>query len=92
MSRERARILSPVAEVLAPASTPRPRAAAGGAIGFIDNSKPNVAHVVQTLSAGVRAAGKTEIVTVTKPRSAGPLPDLGFLIEHCRFVVNAVAD
>ena len=95
MPRPRTHILSPVAEVLPsfgiqPGQS-RMRASTRG-IGLIDNSKPNVAHVVQALRAGLRDAGETKIVTVTKPRSAGPSPDISFLAENCRFVVNAVAD
>ena len=94
MPRSTERILNPIAEVVASAITHgqhRTCAAAGG-IGLIDNSKPNVSHVLQTLSKGLRDVGETQIVAVTKPRSAGPSPDISFLVEHCRFVVNAVAD
>jgi len=31
-------------------------------------------------------------VNVTKPRSAGPCPDIDALAERCDYVVNAVAD
>jgi hypothetical protein len=90
------RIMSPVG---ATGSTPgaqarqsRP-ARAKPVIGLLDNSKPNVALFVQALEHGLRErGGDYEIVTVAKPRSAMPLPELDALAERCDYVVNAVAD
>jgi hypothetical protein len=95
MARRKQCLLSPVADAFAPAP-----AHAGGrqmdtnarAIGFIDNSKPNVSAFVKTLARELGATGEADIVSVAKPRSAGPLPDIASLANRCRFVVNAVAD
>lgn len=89
-------VLNPIGDVLAPGIVGGAEATRGVRlrryVGFIDNSKPNVTHVVQTLTRELRTAGETEIVSTTKPRSAGPSHDIDFLVDHCRIVVNAVAD
>ena len=70
---------------------------AGGAhrivIGLIDNSKPNVAYFLDAVEEGIRGRGiEGETLRVTKPRAAGPLPDLTQLAARCDYVINAVAD
>ena len=62
-------------------------------IGLIDNSKPNVAFFLDAIEQALRGLGlPRETVRVTKPRSAGPLPDLAALATRCDYVINAVAD
>ena len=95
MARRKQWILSPVADAFAPAplhAAGRQTGTDARAIGFIDNSKPNVSTFVKILARELGAAGEADIVSVAKPRSAGPLPDIAFLANRCRFVVNAVAD
>ena len=62
-------------------------------IGLIDNSKPNVAFFLDAIEEAIRGLGlPRETVRVTKPRSAGPLPELAALAARCDYVINAVAD
>jgi len=60
-------------------------------VGLLDNSKPNVAHFLQMVGKDLHAQGY-RTVSVTKPRSAGPCPELDTLAQRCDYVVNAVAD
>lgn len=95
MPRRKQCILSPIADAFAsaPAHAVRRQPETGArAVGFIDNSKPNVSAFTQALARELGAAGESDIVNVAKPRSAGPSPDIAFLADRCRFVVNAVAD
>ena len=88
-------ILNPLAAVTARASPSRRAHARRGerrVIGLLDNSKPNVATFLRTVEEALRARGDYDFVTVPKPRSAGPAPDLPTLSERCDFVINAVAD
>jgi hypothetical protein len=62
-------------------------------IGLLNNSKPNVAFFLQGIAREVRARPDSfEIVSVVKPRSAGPSPDIELLAARCDYVINAVAD
>src|SRR5262245_15279932 len=61
-------------------------------IGLIDNRKPNVAYFLDAIEENIRGLGGRDTVRVTKPRSAGPLPDLAALAARCDYVINAVAD
>ena len=95
MARPKQCILNPIAD----AFTPTLEQVAGGklgndarAIGFIDNSKPNVSWLVEVLARELGTAGEPDIINVAKPRSAGPSPDIDFLAGRCRLVVNAVGD
>jgi hypothetical protein len=96
MARRKARVLSPIGDPIESASLTRgnqnAETARGRSIGFIDNSKPNVQHVIGTLRQALRTAEKAEVISTTKPRSAGPSPDIAFLLSQCRLVVNGVAD
>jgi hypothetical protein len=89
-------ILSPIADVFmpVPAHDDRPRRSTNSArpIGLLNNSKPNVAWFMQGLTRELSAAGEPDIVSIAKPRSAGPAPDIASLAGRCRFVVNAVGD
>ncbi|MPZ44699.1 MAG: hypothetical protein GEV05_15110 [Betaproteobacteria bacterium] len=89
-------ILSPIANAFTPvpahAARPRPGTGAARSIGLIDNSKPNVSWFVQALARELATVGEPNIVSVAKPRSAGPAPDIASLAGRCRFVVNAVGD
>lgn len=89
--------------VLNPEGEPEARrvaAPSGGAgagrvptIGLLDNSKPNVGYFLDGIEEAIRAPGEPrETLRVTKPRSAGPSPDLALLAERCDYVINAVAD
>jgi hypothetical protein len=60
-------------------------------VGLLNNSKPNVAYFLEAVRKDIRAQGY-QTVNVTKPRSAGPFPDIDALAERCDYVVNAVAD
>ena len=60
-------------------------------IGLLNNSKPNVAYFLDAVEKGIRANGY-RTVNLTKPRSAGPCPDVETLAERCDYVINAVAD
>ena len=60
-------------------------------IGLLNNSKPNVAIFLAALEGELQAAGY-DTLNVTKPRSAGPCPELDGLAAHCDYVINAVAD
>lgn len=60
-------------------------------IGLLNNSKPNVAYFLDAVEKGIRTNGY-RTVNLTKPRSAGPCPDLEALAERCDYVINAVAD
>jgi len=89
-------VLNPEGE-LATRSAPRAAGHSAGAdavvIGLLDNSKPNVAYFLDAIEEGIRALGSGRaIVRVTKPRSAGPLPELAALAERCDYIINAVAD
>lgn len=89
-------ILSPIGDTGAKSrsSTSRPRAfGARPVIGLLDNSKPNVALFVQALERQLRERDTLyELITVAKPRSAMPCPDLDALAQRCDYVINAVAD
>ena len=96
MTRRKARVMSPIgvpiaSEPLSPEDQDS-ATAPGGSIGFIDNSKPNVQHVIGTLREALCTADEAEVISTTKPRSAGPSPDIAFLRAHCCVVVNGVAD
>lgn len=60
-------------------------------IGLLNNSKPNVAFFLAALDAEAKARGY-DTLNLTKPRSAGPCPDIDGLAAGCDFVINAVAD
>ena len=60
-------------------------------IGLLNNSKPNVAFFLEALEREIKAQGYNT-VNVTKPRSAGPCPDIDLLAKRCDYVINAVAD
>ena len=60
-------------------------------IGLLNNSKPNVAYFLAAVEQDIRANGY-RTVNLTKPRSAGPCPDVETLAERCDYVINAVAD
>lgn len=95
MNENHGPILNPVGAVArADAASRGKRRESGGrrVIGLIDNSKPNVAEFLSAIETELRAAGDFEIVTVRKPRSAGPTPNLQKLAGQCDFVLNAVAD
>ena len=81
---------------LAAHSAPRATRSGGGesvVIGLIDNIKPNVAYFLDAIEERIRGqGGARETVRVTKPRSAGPLPELAALAARCDYVINAVAD
>lgn len=70
-----------------------PKNTAGGKsrIGLLNNSKPNVAIFLAALEGELQTAGY-DTLNVTKPRSAGPCPELDGLASQCDFVINAVAD
>src|SRR5262249_52811396 len=96
MDTQDRRVLNPEGAREAQAA-PRFTAGAGGAqwvvIGLIDNSKPNVAYFLDAIEERIRGlGGDRETLRVTKPRSAGPLPDLAALASRCDYVINAVAD
>jgi len=62
-------------------------------IGLLNNSKPNVAFFLEGVDRELRAQPTPyEIVSVVKPRSAGPSPDIELLAARCDYVINAVAD
>ena len=91
------RVLNPEGELQAQDAR---QAAGGGAgnerttvFGLIDNSKPNVAFFLDAMEEAIRGLGAPrETLRITKPRSAGPLPDLAALAARCDYVINAVAD
>ena len=95
MSTDSYAILNPVGDAFgsdrpnAPAA--RRQSGAGSAIGLLDNSKPNVSHFMHALAQELRTAER-EVISVTKPRSAGPCPDIAHLADRCEFVINAVGD
>lgn len=60
-------------------------------VGLLNNSKPNVSYFLAAVEKDMQAKGY-RTVNVTKPRSAGPCPDIDALAERCDYVVNAVAD
>ena len=71
------------------------RAASGKApvIGLLNNSKPNVDFFIHALKPEVLSAfSGYQTLELTKPRSAGPCPDIEALAKRCSFVINAVAD
>jgi len=62
-------------------------------IGLLDNSKPNVAKLLEALEAELRSRNAAyEYVRMTKPRSAMACPDIDAFAARCDYVVNAVAD
>jgi hypothetical protein len=62
-------------------------------VGLLNNSKPNVDFFLDALKTEILAQGKGYATFgATKPRSAGPCPDLDALAKRCDFVINAVAD
>ena len=87
-------ILNPVGQT---AGRTRAVAAARGrssgepVVGLLNNSKPNVSYFLEAVGKDVRATGY-RTVNVTKPRSAGPAPDIDALAARCDYVINAVAD
>jgi hypothetical protein len=60
-------------------------------VGLLNNSKPNVSFFLDAVGKDLQAQGY-RTVNVTKPRSAGPCPDVDTLSQRCDYVVNAVAD
>ena len=60
-------------------------------VGLLNNSKPNVSYFLETIERDIRAQGY-QTVNATKPRSAGPYPDIESLAESCDYLINAVAD
>jgi hypothetical protein len=95
MSSHRYDILNPVGDAFThdqPNVPAAPSVArAGGAIGLLNNSKPNVSHFMHALAQHLRTTER-EIISVTKPRSAGPSPNIAYLVDRCEFVINAVGD
>jgi hypothetical protein len=88
-------ILNPVGVVRTQASSGVTSRRAGGGrrvIALLNNSKPNVEYFLEAIEQELRRGGDYEILNVTKPRSAGPCPDLEALATQCDFVINAVAD
>lgn len=88
-------ILNPVGLANAQPTAARAERRAGGAgrvVGLLNNSKPNVGYFLEAVEDELRRHGNYEVVNVTKPRSAAPLPDLERLASRCDAVVNAVAD
>lgn len=75
----------------APAVAARKKRSRATVIGLLNNSKPNVDHFLDAVEHGIRADGY-RTVSLTKPRSAGPCPDLAALARRCDYVINAVAD
>lgn len=61
-------------------------------VGLLDNGKPNVSIFLSAIETDLQPHGCYEVVSVTKPRSAAPSPDVTLLSEQCDFVINAVAD
>lgn len=60
-------------------------------IGLLDNSKPNVAIFLGALEGDLKSRGY-DTLRYTKPRSAGPCPDIASFAADCDYVINAVAD
>ena len=60
-------------------------------VGLLNNSKPNVAIFLAALEGDLQAEGY-DTLNVTKPRSAGPCPELDGLALQCDYVINAVAE
>lgn len=96
MNRPYAEILNPVG---AKETRQRGDAAASGkargtpVIGLLNDSKPNVAFFLQAVEEAILSEGKGyQIFNSTKPKSAGPSPDIDLLAERCDFVINAVSD
>jgi len=89
------RILNPVGEKAggseAADATPRAKQRKNRVVGLLNNSKPNVSHFLAVLEEDMRSKG-FDTVSLVKPRSAGPCPDLASLAERCDYVINAVAD
>lgn len=88
-------ILNPVGVVRTQASSSVTHGRTRGGrrvIALLNNSKPNVEYFLAAIEDELRRGGDYEILNVTKPRSAGPCPDLEALATQCDFVVNAVAD
>ena len=87
-------ILNPVGNTAALHRTDvaiREKGAGKPVVGLLNNSKPNVSHFLEAIEKDIRAQGY-RTVNVTKPRSAGPCPDIDALAGRCDYVVNAVAD
>jgi len=94
MNSPRQELLNPVGETAAldgRAAAIREKASGKPVVGLLNNSKPNVSHFLEAIEKDIRAQGY-RTVNVTKPRSAGPCPDIDALAERCDYVVNAVAD
>ncbi|MBI3041262.1 MAG: hypothetical protein HYY78_00340 [Betaproteobacteria bacterium] len=97
MVRSGTQILSPVGiQQAGRQHAPTGRAGRGEkglAIGLLNNSKPNVDFFLDALRKEILAQGNGyEVISVTKPRSAAPCPDIDALAKRCSFVINAVAD
>lgn len=94
MDSEYSDILDPVGLVRArahPGATRGQTRGTGRVIALLNNSKPNVDHFLGAVEDELRRSGY-DIVNVTKPRSAGPSPDLDAQATQCDVVINAVAD
>ena len=94
MNRSRQKILDPVGIQALPrrsAADDRKRPAGKPVVGLLNNSKPNVSYFLETVEESIQAKGYRTL-KLTKPRSAGPCPDLEKLAGRCDYVINAVAD
>lgn len=96
MDRSYQEILNPVGEKAARQKADAAVRRTGGrrrVIGLLNNSKPNVAFFLKAVENELRSQGKGyQTLKVSKPRSAGPCPDIDRLAERCDYVINAVAD
>lgn len=87
-------ILHPAGDVVerhAAGTFPKRMAGQKPVVGLLNNSKPNVTIFLAALEGELKAAGY-DTLNVTKPRSAGPCPELDGLALQCDYVINAVAD